>query len=118
MVKRGERDYQAWLTAHPNAYVLTLARTWRDTPTEHGELHRADCFHMRDYIVGVELQYADYFRPAGHGAGQAPGAIVEQESIKICSVSRAALEGFAQSHREPQMVPSAECNCHRRTRRA
>ena len=115
---RGERDYQAWLTTHPDAYVLTLPRTWRDRPTDRFALHRADCFHMRAYIVGVGLQYGDYFRPPAHETGPAAGAFVEQASITICSVSRAALERFAAANSEHRMAPAAECSCHHRARRS
>ena len=114
---RGERAYQAWLTTHPDAYVLTLPRTWRERSTDRFALHHADCFHMRDYIVGVGLQYGDYFRPPTDELGTAAGAFVEQESITICSVSRAALERFTEANTEHQMVPAAECSCHHRARR-
>ena len=114
---QSERDYQAWLTTHPDAYVLTLPRTWRDQPTDRFALHHADCFHMRDYIVGVGLPYGAYFRPPADAPGTTAGAFVEQGSITICSVSRAALERFTEANSAHRLVPVAECSCHHRARR-
>jgi hypothetical protein len=66
-----DREYFAWLTLHPQGYVLSVRQ--REGPL----LHRANCTHIDRH--------------------NNPGALTERGTRKLCSTSRQELRAFARS---------------------
>lgn len=84
-----DEAYQAWLTAHPQGFVLNTPRI--HTP-DYMVLHRASCSSISNYTQMAR-----------------PGGFTERQYIKVCGETVDALRLWVRHHGRPDGSFTGEC---------